>query len=271
MMNKFVLILATLMLASGAQAGDIPSQLRDNLSSSILVLRQDYQLVDDDEGTIKNAPEKEYYGREYTAIARVGEGQFLVGLSGIKPWISAGLSKNDKFQPKVSATAYRSVKMSQYEYLDFDESAAEEVQTNRIFTIGGSEEPGLNVCGAQGLCNGYAAVIVTDDKSAPTTFSIEISPLTVTIKETTNIYNITLPNKNIIGGFFIVPIEQRPGLYDYSIAGQFQSFGGEWKLVTISECSPRFYTYNQQSNDFIRSTFSEMEGAVSDFISSIGL
>lgn len=271
MKNKLVLILASMMLASGAQAGDIPTQLRDNLSSTILVLRQDYQLVDEDEDIIKNAPEKDYYGREYTAIARVGEDQFLVGLSAIKPWISAGLSKIDKFQPKVSATAYRSVNMSEYEYLDFDESEVTEVQTNRIFTIGGSEELGLNVCGVLGLSVGYAAIIVADDKTAPTKFSLEISPLMVTVKESTNIYNVTLSNKNIIGGFFIVPIEQRPGLYDYSIAGQFQSFGGEWKLITISECSPMFYTYTQPTYDFLRTTISGMDNAMCELVSTIGL
>jgi hypothetical protein len=269
-LKKIAVIVALLMPSLGLHARDIVQQLRDDLSSSILVLRQDYQLVDEDEGEVKNAPGKEYYGREYSAIARVGENQFLVGLSGVKPWISTSLSKNDKFQPKISASAYSGVKMSEYEYLDFNDSDIDEVQTNRIFTIEGSEEPGLNVCGVVGPSDGYAVIIAADNKISPSKFTIEVSPLTVNIKEDVNIYSVTLANKNMIGGFFVVPIIQRPGLYDYSIAGQFQSIGGEWKLITIGDRSPMYYGY-RNGHDILLDIQNNMTNAMEEFVGSLGL
>lgn len=219
------------VITAFAQMNSIENVLCDHARKTMVVIRQDYQLVDDDEGEIKNAPGKEFWDRTYSFGIKVGEDKLLISGDAVRPWSKESFSKNDRFQPAISSTAVRDLDAIEFEELGFDESELEQLVDKRLYCISGSEEPGFAVVMPQGHLSGYALIAVQSDNNDGT-YRVDVIPMTYTFSSAKNFYVpvVPLPNK-AFGGVFVAPMSLRPGLVDYCVVGMFQKIGGVWKLV----------------------------------------
>lgn len=84
-------ILITMLLCSAhlwIMAQDMAQDLVERaIRQGIVVLRQDYQLLNEDDEPIGNKPGMNCYGRTYTCGVRVGDNQFLVTKDFVTPCI----------------------------------------------------------------------------------------------------------------------------------------------------------------------------------------
>lgn len=243
-MNKPLLIGIALLTAASSlsaqnQAGEnyFESVLRDHAKKSFVVIRQDYQLVNEEAGEIKNAPGKDYWKRTYSLGVRVGNENYLISADAVKPWRNESLSKNDQFQPAISYTAVKPVYAIEFDELIFDDSDFSEIAADRLYIMLGSEEPGLTVMSPEGKLSGYAIMAVPDtplsDDNETSQFTISVTPMAFSFSESKKLYTpaVELP-ANAMGGVFVVPVSFRPGLLEFCITGAFQKIGGLWKLVS---------------------------------------
>lgn len=270
---KSLYILAAMAISAAtscfAQQSGVESFLQKYINGGIVVFRQDYQLVDEEENEIRNAPGKEYWDRVYSVGARIGESYFLAGIDAARPWNKSGLSKNGRMQPMISATAYRSINSTEFEPVDFDASDLNEIRQGRIFLSTGSEENGFSMYAPDGATRGYAVwvstgkPIETDDLQQLQT---TLTPMKITFHEETAIYELPeQPEGNIIGGLFVIPLSPRPGLIDLSVAGHLQKIGGIWKLVSIEDPSQANVATSNRAT-----ILDDMADSMNDFIAEIG-
>lgn len=246
MKKILVAVICMVSVIAGSSASvnnnDLETILNSAIKGTIVVVRQDYQLVDEDEDEIKNALDKEYWGRGYSLGLRVGDHSFLVSGEAMRPWSRENFSKNDSFQPVISHTSVRDIEAPEFEPLDFNSDEATEVCESRLYTVEGSEEPGLSLCGLTGLLKGYAVwatptkpIKEGDDNQM---FKIDLVPMSFRLTDSKSLNDIPeVPNANTFGGFFLVPLVIRPGMVDFCVVGQFQKVGGIWKLVSVDNGS----------------------------------
>lgn len=243
-MNKPLLISIALLSAASSlsaqnQAGEtsFESALRDHVRKSFVVIRQDYQLVNDEAGEIKNAPGKDYWKRTYSLGVRVGNENYLISADAVKPWRNESLSKNDHFQPAISYSAVKPVDAIEFDELIFVDSDLSEIAADRLYIMPGAEEPGLTVMSPEGKLSGYAVMAVPDtrlsDDNETSQFTFSVTPMAFSFSESKKLYtpSVELP-ADAMGGVFVVPVSFRPGLIEFCITGAFQKVGGLWKLVT---------------------------------------
>lgn len=258
------------------KSGEMDDFLASLMKNAFVVLRQDYQLINED-GDIKDADGKDYWGRTYSMGARVGNSDFLISGDAVRPWAKDGLSLRDSYQPAISQSAVRGFEAVEFEPLDFDPGSVTELREKRLYVTSGSEEPGLSVVGPMGRMNGYAVwacvdhpVVDGDDCRA---FNLKFVPMTVNFVDGKNIYDPSPAGReDAFGGFFLVPVKTRPGIVDFCVAGMFQRIGGIWKLVSVpegTELSSTAYvsTFERAAWDLA----SAMEREVRAFVSEVGL
>lgn len=84
-----------MIISINAQAGQgiFENIVIRSINGAIVFIRQDYQLVDENEGEIKNAPEKEYWERNYYLAVRIGDDSFLISGETVRPWIKSHFLK----------------------------------------------------------------------------------------------------------------------------------------------------------------------------------
>ena len=276
---KKALFILLLIISINAQAGQgiFENIVIRSINGAIVFIRQDYQLVDENEGEIKNAPEKEYWERNYYLAVRIGDDSFLISGETVRPWIKKSFSKNDRFQPALSSTAVRSLGGTEFEIIDFDTDALTELQANRLYIMSGSEEPGMSLIAREGHQRGFTFWVCAEH--APTEDSeiisatFEIIPMDCDFTEEKSIYDI--PGKipeNAIGGFYIVPFITRPGLIDFSLAGMCQKISGVWRVVAPSSGTEIGLTANHAAGSaWLDSVMDGMEEGMENFLSGIGL
>lgn len=283
-MTKSLLLSVVLFSASAAASAQgntaVPtaeSMLGDHAKKCFVVIRQDYQLVDDEEGELKNAPGKDYWKRTYSLGIRVGNDNFLVSGETVKPWRGESLSKNDRFQPAISSTAVKAVDATEFDDLSFDESDLTEVAADRLYTMPGSEEQGMTLVAPSGRLGGYAVMAVPDralsENNEKSRFTISVTPMTFSFAESKKLYapSADLP-ANAMGGVFVVPVTLRPGLVDYCITGVFQKVGGVWKLVCpesgmqmAPDTNSYEYTFDSMLSQYVNSITDDIDNGLSEF------
>ena len=239
-MNKVWLaaILSIISLNGLAQNTFIEDMLSKMGDEMIVILRQDYQLIDEDDN-IKNAENKDYWKRTYSLAMRVGDDLFMISDEAVKPWGKEAFSKNSKFKPAISSTAVRPLGAIEFDEIDFDEDELDEIQGNRIYAFSGSELPGASVVSPLGHLDVYivtaecATPLSEADESTKFITNVRCMPLNFSNKF---IYDLKaeLP-ESTFGGFAFVPVVIRPGLIDFCTIGMLQKVGGIWKLITVSE------------------------------------
>lgn len=247
------------------------------LKNAFVIFRQDYHLVDEDEGYIKMSEGKEYWGRTYALGARIGDSEFLFGGDALRPWFKEGLSKSGRFVPALSQSAVRSFEGLEFEPIEFDPDGATEIREKRLYSAGGSEEPGLSLVGMLGRSNGYAVwalperPLVDGDDSGR--IQLVFEPMTLNVIDGKSLYDCSSEGKEeAMGGFFLVPVKSRPGAVDFCIVGMIQKIGGIWKIVTVDDGTEiKSSVAITPSGDTLVMMMDGMEAGMEEFVSEIGL
>lgn len=278
-MKKILAIITCILwINCAAQQIEITNLIQESLKNGIVLLRQDYQLVDENESEIKNASGKDYWSRTYYVIPRISDNSLLLPGDAIRPWIKESLSKNDRFQPAISSTAIRTLGGYEFENIDFDPDNLTEIRENRLYAMEGSEEPGFSLISGEGKTCGYGVFIVPEtplsEDNETNKFTFEIFPMTYVLNESKGLYDVnTKVSDNAMGGVYIVPVSLRPGLIEFYLIGMFQKIGGVFRLVIPdygTEMKSTSYIESAESL-WLNSVMNGIESGMNDFFSTIGL
>lgn len=239
-MRKIFIAMLLCSSALWAMAQDTSNDLLDRaIKNGIVVLRQDYQILNEDDEPVGNKAGMNCYGRTYTCGVRVGGNQFLVTRDFIAPWSDESIVKSEKRRPEVSYSGFLTLNTIEFEQFDCDvEDAAEQI-ANHLYEVGGSEAEGFGIDEEAGKKKGYAVWLkctANNNIDTPTGLSLEYVPFSITTKETAFVYEIpTQPRGNILGGVFIVPTIDKIGSIELKVNGMFEKRGGVWKFISLGK------------------------------------
>lgn len=270
-------ILSLMAITTPAQQHLINDVLTNMGKEAIVIIRQDYQLVDE-EDNIRNAADKDYWKRTYALGLRVGDDKFMISDETVKPWSKEALSKNDKFQPVVSSTAYRPLEAIEFDEITYESDNLTEIQENRIYTFDGSEIPGVSVIAPMGTRQTHLIIVESatpiSESDESVKFNINVIPSTFNFNANKCIYDlkVQLPTTTF-GGFAVIPVTLRPGLVDFCVVGMLQKVGGIWKLISVSESSLIYQSntpteYNLET--MVGNLIDNMESEMRSFVDTLG-
>lgn len=228
---------STLLIMAQDMANDL---IERAIKKGLVVLRQDYQILNEDDEPIGNKPGMNCYGRTYSCGIRIDRNQFLVTKNFVTPWNNESIVKSDKRRPQVSYSGFLTLNTIHFEQFDCDVEEASEEITNHLYKIEASEVEGFEIDENTGKKKGYAVWLkcsnIIDMTHAPTGLSLEFTLFNITTKENTFIYELpTQPKGNIIGGVFIVPTVNKIGTIELKVNGMFEKRGGIWKFISLGK------------------------------------
>lgn len=238
---KKLIVLLLLYIPYNAMAQDLPvSLISDAVRKGVVLLRQDYQLLNEDDEPIDNKFGQECYGRTYTCGVRVKNDYFLVTKDFVTPWINESVTKSDKRHFEVSYSGILTLGTVDFEQIDCDIEDATELVEKRLFVIDGSEYEGFSIDEEVGKKKGYAVWLKSANayglEKKPSSLTIDISSFNITTKENVFVYDIgKQPTGNVIGGFFLVPKIEGVGKISFQVNGMFEKRGGVWKLTSLGK------------------------------------
>ncbi|MBQ8656868.1 MAG: hypothetical protein IJ527_07470 [Prevotella sp.] len=216
------------------------SLIEKAIKDGIVLLRQDFQVLNEDDEPIGNKPGQDCYGRTYTCAARIEGNRFLVIKDFVAPWSNESIVKSEKRHPEVSFSGLLTLSTIDFEQFDcYVESASEEI-ANHLYFIDGSEIEGFSIDEEAGKKKGYAvwlkSATVPTINTLPTNLSIEILPFNITTKEDTFVYDIAAqPKGNVVGGVYITPAVNGVGSISLKVNGMFEKRGGVWKFISLGK------------------------------------
>ena len=240
-MKKTLLTLLFCTASAGLMAQDMANTLIENaIRKAFVLLRQDYQILNEDDEPIGNKPTLGCYGRVYTCGVRVDEEKLLVAKEFVTPWSSESIVKSEKRHPEVSYSGLLELNTIDFEQIDVDVESAEEQVTGHLYTIDGSETPGFMIDESAGKKKGYAVWLKAGSsisiEKVPSGLTLEIKPLNITTKENNAVYELLeQPNGNVVGGAFIVPSIDGIGKIELRVNGMFEKRGGVWKFISLGK------------------------------------
>lgn len=259
------------------QNNEFEDFLTSILKNAFIILREDYQLVDEDEGYIRTQDKKEYWGRSYSLGARIGDSDFLISGESLRPWQKDESAQNTRYVPTISQCAIRSFEGTEFEPIDFDPDDATAIREKRLFTFSGSEEPGLSLIGLTGHTNGYVLWCIPEspisEENEDVAVNLKFEPMSLNILESKGIYNCnSTAEENALGGFYLVPVNNRPGAVDFCIVGMIQKIGGVWKVVSVTESTEIQATAcADYLGEALDGLFTDMDGSMQEFLVEVGL
>jgi hypothetical protein len=240
-MKKTLLTLLFCTASAGLMAQDMANTLIENaIRKAFVLLRQDYQILNEDDEPIGNKPELGCYGRVYTCGVRVDEEKLLVAKEFVTPWSSESIVKSEKRHPEVSYSGLLELNTIDFEQIDADVESAEEQVTGHLYTIDGSETPGFMIDESAGKKKGYAVWLkagsVISIEKVPSGLALDIKPFSITTKENNAVYELPeQPKGNVVGGAFIVPSIDGIGKIELRVNGMFEKRGGVWKFISLGK------------------------------------
>lgn len=240
-MKKFSLIMLLCMACTGLMAQDMANTLIENaIRKAFVLLRQDYQILNEDDEPINNKPALGCYGRVYTCGVRVDEDNLLVAKEFVAPWSGESIVKSEKRHPEVSYSGLLELNTIDFEQIDADVESAEEQVVGHLYTVNGSETPGFMLDETAGKKKGYAVWLKAGNalsiEKVPSGLTLDMMPFTITTKENNAVYELPeQPKGNVVGGAFIVPSINGIGKIELRVNGMFEKRGGVWKFISLGK------------------------------------
>jgi len=240
-MKKVFITLLLCAASTGIMAQDMANTLLENaIRKAFVLLRQDYQVLNEDDEPIGNKPALGCYGRVYTCGVRVDEDKFLVVKEFVAPWSNESIVKSEKRHPEVSYSGLLEQNTIDFEQIDVDVEGAEEQVEGHLYTVEGSETPGFTFDESAGKKKGYAVWLKASSpisiEKVPSGLKIEMLPFSITTKENNAVYELSeQPKGNVIGGAFIVPSVDGIGKIELHVNGLFEKRGGVWKFISLGK------------------------------------
>ncbi len=238
-MRKIVIALLMCLLHLSVYSQDIAGSLIEKaIKKGFVLLRQDYQLLNEDDEPIDNKSGVDCYGRTYTCGVRVESDQFLVTKDFVSPWTGESIVISERRHPEISYTGFMELSTIDFEQIDFEVEDAMDAVENHIYSVAASEVEGFSIDDVAGRKKGYAVWLKSANafslSKAPTGLSLEIVTFNITTKETEFVYDVpNQPKGNVIGGAFLVPSINSVGKILLKVNGVFEKRGGVWKLISL--------------------------------------
>ena len=239
------LCLVTLSLAIPSQAQlvfkskpVIGSQIVENsLSSGIVLLDRSYQLFDTVRHIAMGRDESESYGHSLSLAVVTADSSLLVTESFLEPWrFDTSYHPLDNYTPTLFEANVRQVSDTSFSRFTYD--TCEKFGKDGLFEVPYKAQ-GLAVDSLIGKKIGFFAVFSSTVPLAANTKS----PLNCTLVEYElnvewgqTIYDIgaKIPKFNVVGGLYVVPVYEKPGVLTLQVAGMMKIIDGKWKLLTFN-------------------------------------
>lgn len=232
------------LLCATMQAQDMANNLIENaIKQGVILFREDYQLLNEDDEPIANKAGQDCYGRSYTCGVRTGESSFLVIKDCVAPWTNQSIVKSEKRHPEISYSGFLTLSTIDFEQFDLDPESAEEVIPNHIYRVEGSEVEGFDVDPESGRKKGYAVWLKAENSfcltSVPSGLSLDIAPFNINTRAGSYVYDVEKqPEGNVVGGVFITPRVDKVGKISLYVNGLFEKRGGVWKFISLGTEEP---------------------------------
>lgn len=207
------------------------------VSPALKIVKQQYKLMKD--GEYYGGDNKPYFGETFTLAAKVA-GATILQNEVVFPWKNDGNYQgvySDTYSPVYHKTYVKSLDAGEYETKDFELGTpyVKEVGTDSLLYVHSDvySDFGLTVDATPGVKDGYMLWVYQDGENC--THNVE--PMSVTTSGSETVLPLTPSEpESLIGGVYVIPVQDRPGTISFHLVGMASSADGKnWALKLLTK------------------------------------
>lgn len=213
------------------------------VKDGVVLLRQDYQLLDTLSNTRYGWNHQEVFNSIYSVGFKV-EGGYVVNERFVRPWSYDQRYRelrDTTYVPVISKTRCKSMADTVYTDVKYNPDYKRSIKDSLIYRVDSlaHECRGLRIDSSLGEKEGWLVWITSADSllQENTQLSVVTYKHKITIEENKKEYVLPKPatSKNIIAGIFVVPNNTYVGVIDFQISGVFYQKNNEWIMARLFE------------------------------------
>lgn len=223
------------------------------VKGGIVLLRQDYQLLDTLSNTRYGWNHQEVFNSIYSVGFKV-EGGYVVNERFVRPWNFDQRYRelrDTTYVPVISKTSCKSMVDSVYIDVKYNPDYKRCIKDSLIYRVDSlvHERRGLKIDSSLGEKEGWLVWVTSADSllQENTQLSVVTYKHKITIEENKKEYALPKPatSKNIMAGILVVPNNTQVGVLDFQIVGYAYRKGNDWYVIRDVEIA----TIPEQDNN----------------------
>lgn len=209
------------------------------VKDGIVLLRQDYQLLDTLSNTRYGWNHQEVFNSIYSVGFKV-EGGYVVNERFVRPWNFDQRYRelrDTTYVPVISRTRSKSMADIVYTDVKYNPDYKRSIRDSLIYRVDSltHERRGLRIDSSLGEKEGWLIWVTSADSllQENTQLSVVTYKHQITIKENKKEYALPKPatSKNIVTGILVVPNNTQIGVLDFQIIGYAYQRGDDWYVI----------------------------------------
>lgn len=209
------------------------------VKDGVVLLRQDYQLLDTLSNTRYGWNHQEVFNSIYSVGFKV-EGGYVVNDRFVRPWNYDQRYRelrDTTYVPVISKTRCKSMADTVYTDVKYNPNYKRSIKDSLIYRVDSlaHERRGLRLDSSLGEKEGWLVWITSADSllQENTQLSVVTYKHKITIEENKKEYVLPKPatSKNIVAGILVVPNNTQIGVIDFQIVGYAYQKGDDWYVV----------------------------------------
>lgn len=209
------------------------------VKDGIVLLRQDYQLLDTLSNTRYGWNHQEVFNSIYSVGFKV-EGGYVVNERFVRPWNFDQRYRelrDTTYVPVISRTRSKSMADTVYTDVKYNPDYKRSIRDSLIYRVDSltHERRGLRIDSSLGEKEGWLIWVTSADSllQENTQLSVVTYKHQITIEENKKEYALPKPatSKNIVTGILVVPNNTQIGVLDFQIIGYAYERGDDWYVI----------------------------------------
>lgn len=209
------------------------------VKDGIVLLRQDYQLLDTLSNTRYGWNHQEVFNSIYSVGFKV-EGGYVVNERFVRPWNFDQRYRelrDTTYVPVISRTRSKSMADTVYTNVKYNPDHKRSIRDSLIYRVDSltHERRGLRIDSSLGEKEGWLIWVTSADSllQENTQLSVVTYKHQITIEENKKEYALPKPatSKNIVTGILVVPNNTQIGVLDFQIIGYAYQRGDDWYVI----------------------------------------
>lgn len=209
------------------------------VKDGIVLLRQDYQLLDTLSNTRYGWNHQEVFNSIYSVGFKV-EGGYVVNERFVRPWNFDQRYRelrDTTYVPVISRTRSKSMADTVYTDVKYNPDYKRSIRDSLIYRVDSltHERRGLRIDSSLGEKEGWLIWVTSADSllQENTQLSVVTYKHQITIEENKKEYALPKPatSKNIVTGILVVPNNTQIGVLDFQIIGYAYQRGDDWYVI----------------------------------------
>ena len=208
-----------------------------SLMSGIVLLDHSYQLLDTVRHIGIGRDDNDSYGRSLSLAIATADSRLIVTEPFVEPWrFDTAYRPLDNCRPTPFEAKVRQSTDTNFDPFTYDTCA--KFGVDGLYTVPYTSQ-GLVVDSLIGKKQGFYAVFTTTKPLAghlKSNLNCTLIEKDLNIEWGQSIYPVeaNLPRFNVVGGIYVVPSYQKPGMLTLQVAGIMQHIDGKWILLTFN-------------------------------------